>query len=98
MVLGNKFGLMEHNILETGKTTGLTVRVNLFMSTEIYMKVNGLKTRCMEMVIFVGKTGSNTAVSLKTISVKVKGHLHGEMVVFIKVSGVTESSTAREFL
>ena len=41
MVLGNKFGLMEHNILETGKTTGLTVRVNLFMSTEIYMKVNG---------------------------------------------------------
>ena len=74
------------------------VKANMCGQTAKHMKVNGLKTRCMEMVIFVGKTGSNTAVSLKTISVKVKGHLHGEMVVFIKVSGVTESSTAREFL
>lgn len=67
MDLGNKFGLMEHNILETGKTTGLTVRVNLFMSTEIYMKVNGLMIKQTAMESMYMLTALDMKVHGKTI-------------------------------
>ena len=69
---------------------------NMCGQTGKHTRVNGLKTKCMEMVIFVGKMGSSTAVSSKMISGRVKVHLHGEMVVSIRVSGVTESSMVRE--
>ena len=66
-VLVSKFGLMVHNMLETGKTIGLMVKVNLFMSMETYMKVNGLMIKQTATEYMYMSTALDMKVHGKTI-------------------------------
>lgn len=48
MVEGHRFGKMEVSLLVTGETTKRTVKEDLFMLTEMSMKVTGLTIKLKE--------------------------------------------------
>ena len=70
--------------------------VSILGLTESIMTVSGKTIKCMDMVIFFGKTENNIKVNLFLIKEKVLVHFSGVMDAYMKVNGTKATNTAWE--
>ena len=93
-----KNGQTDLNIMENGKTIVLVEKENLFMLTEIYMKVIGWMTKLTVTVSIFIPMKQNMKVNGKMISNMEWEKNLGQMVQFMKDSMKKEKNMVKEYL
>ena len=93
-----KNGQTDLNIMENGKTIVLVEKENLFMLTEIYMKVIGWMTKLTVTVSIFIPMKQNMKVNGKMISNMEWERNLGQMVQFMKDSMKKEKNMVKEYL
>jgi len=89
---------MAAYILDNLKKMKFQVKVSIVGQMEKFMRVAGLRTKCMATVNLFGKTERVSKETLKMINVKGTAFSHGKMVDYMMVNGKMENSTVKVFL
>lgn len=75
-----RFGLMDQDMMDSGKMEWLMVMEDLFMLREMFMKVSGTKTKLMVMVFILTLMEADTRVNGTRINNMVMELNNGQMV------------------